>query len=114
MLFSLTRQLYVNIIKENEPAVSLVSYVETLGYHRLSADEKQFLEEFFAASSILPITDDIAAQAVRLRQQRRMSLGDALIAGTAMLYDLVLVTHNVSDFEWTPDLTILDPIAPPL
>ena len=34
-------------IRDNSPAVSLVSYVETLGYHRLSIEDKQFLEEFF-------------------------------------------------------------------
>lgn len=33
-------------IAEHEPVVSALSYVETLGYHRLSEIEKQFLEEF--------------------------------------------------------------------
>jgi hypothetical protein len=100
-------------IRDNSPAVSLVSYVETLGYHRLSVEDKQFLEEFFEASEILPITDDIADGAVRLRQQRRMSLGDSLIAATALQYNLILVTHNTDDFDWIEDLTLLDPLVSP-
>ena len=98
-------------IKENNPAVSLVSYVETLGFHRLSLEDKQFLEEFFAASEILPITQEIADQAVLLRQQRCMSLGDALIAGTALVYGFTLITHNTDDFVWIPDLALHDPIG---
>ncbi|NJL10763.1 MAG: type II toxin-antitoxin system VapC family toxin [Calothrix sp. SM1_7_51] len=34
-------------IAEHDPAVSALSYVETLGYHRLTEIERQFLEEFF-------------------------------------------------------------------
>ncbi len=99
-------------IRDNEPAVSLVSYVETLGYHCLSAEEKKFLEEFFAASNVLPITNSIAGRAVSLRQKRRMSLGDALIAGTALVHQHTLVTHNTEDFDWIPKLQLLDPMGP--
>lgn len=98
-------------IQDNEPAVSLVSYAEVLGYHCLSVQERQFLEEFFEASNSLPITDDVAKDAVRLRQQRRISLGDALIAGTVLTYNLTLITHNVEDFDWIPDISIIDPIV---
>jgi len=97
-------------IRENAPVVSLVSYVETLGYHRLRTEEKQLLEEFFAASEILPVTKDIANRAISLRQRRKMSLGDALIAGTALVYKRSLVTHNYDDFNWIPELTLIDPI----
>lgn len=99
-------------IEENSPVVSLVSYVETLGYHRLSIGEQQFLEEFFAASYVLPITHEIAKKAIRLRQQRRMTLGDAFIAGTALIHDHKLVTHNVEDFDWIDELTIIDLLNP--
>jgi toxin FitB len=48
-------------------------------------------------------------QAVRLRQLRKMTLGDALVAGTALTHRLTLVTRNTGDFRWIPDLTGLDP-----
>lgn len=97
-------------IEANTPAVSLISYVETLGYHQLKLKEQQFLTEFFEASVILPITDDIAKTATQLRQQRRMTLGDALIAGTALVHDYALVTRNVNDFRWIDGLAIIDPL----
>jgi hypothetical protein len=63
------------------------------------------------ATRILPITDVIAQRAIALRQMRRLSLGDALIAGTALAFDLILVTHNTSDFDWISDLRLFNPLV---
>ena len=50
-----------------------------------------------------------ASTHVALRQQRKMSLGDALIAGTALLHGLTLVTRNAEDFHWIQGLSLLNP-----
>ena len=39
------------------------------------------------------------------------AISDALIAATALHYDLTLATHNVEDFEWIDALTVIDPLA---
>ncbi len=38
-----------------------------------------------------------------------MSLGDSLIAATAILNNLALVTNNTKDFQWIDSLTIINP-----
>ena len=86
-------------IADHVPAVSAVSYVEVLGYHQLDDEERQYLEEFFRLARVLPLSQAVLDQAVALRQQRKMSLGDALIAGTALVHGLTLVTRNVDDFQ---------------
>ena len=90
--------------------VSIVSYVEALGFHSLPEAERQLLGRFFGEAQILPLTSDIANQAIALRQQRRMGLGDAIIAATAMTHNLTLVTHNTEDFRWIDGLELLDPL----
>lgn len=97
-------------IAREAPYVSVISMVETLGYHALRDDEKRFLEEFFDASTVLPISQSSITVAIRLRQERRMSLGDALIAGIAISQDMPLATHNVDDFAWIEELTVVDPL----
>jgi predicted nucleic acid-binding protein len=99
-------------IAAHTPSVSAVSYVEVLGYHMLSQAEEALLRQFFAASTMLPIDEDVLDQAVRLRQQHKMSLGDALVAATALVHRLVLITHNVDDFGWIDGLTLIDPLDP--
>lgn len=97
-------------IATQAPAISAVSYVEVLGYHELTAAEESLLREFFAVSTMLPIDQDVIEQAVTLRQQRRMSLGDALVAATALVHRLSLATHNVDDFAWIDGLIVVDPL----
>lgn len=99
-------------ITQHAPAVSAVSYVEVLGYHRLTEEERQHFEAFFAAASVLPLSQDVLEQAVKLRQLRKITLGDALVAGTALVHGLTLVTGNADDFKWIAGLSILNPFAP--
>lgn len=99
-------------IAAHAPAVSAVSLVEVLGYHKLTAPERQLFEAFFLAATVLPISDPVVATAVQLRQQRKLSLGDALIAATALVFNRTLVTHNTADFQWIPGLRLLDPLVP--
>lgn len=100
-----------DLIAREAPCVSVVSKVETLGYHDLSEQEKRFLEEFFEAADVLPVSQLAIAPAIRLRQQRRISLGDALIAGTALGHGLPLATHNTEDFAWIEELEVADPLT---
>lgn len=96
-------------IAENFPYVSVISYIEVLGYHKLTDEDKTYFEEFFNASQILPISQAVIDQAVRLKQMRKMSLGDAIIAGTALVYDLTVVTRNTEDFNWVTELKLFNP-----
>ena len=99
-------------IAEQAPDVSAISVVEVLGYHKLTDEARTHFEEFFAVARVLPVSSSVITWAVHLRQQRRMTLGDALIAGTALTHDLTLVTRNTDDFRWVPDLRLNNPFAP--
>lgn len=99
-------------IAQNAPAVSAVSFVEVLGYPRLTDQERAHFEEFFASATILPISDAVLHEAVRLRQQRTMTLGDALIAATVLVHGLTLATRNTDDFAWIAGLPLHNPFQP--
>lgn len=98
------------LIAEHAPVVSAVSLVEVLGYHRLTEVEREHFEEFFGATTVLPLSDPVLEQAIKLRQVRKMSLGDALVAATALVHGHTLVTRNSKDFEWVEGLGLLNPM----
>lgn len=100
----------LNLVGDPTSAVSLISFVEALGYHGLTATERITLERFFSNMEVLPIPDRVAHEAVRLRQQRKMGLGDSIIAATALLHGRKLVTRNLADFQWIPGLQLLNPL----
>ncbi|HVM73249.1 MAG TPA: type II toxin-antitoxin system VapC family toxin [Anaerolineales bacterium] len=96
---------------KNELTVSAVSLVETLGYHKLNRREKTALDTIYSTMVILYPSPEEFQTAIQLRQQRAMSLGDALIAATAINNNLTLATHNPKDFSWIKSLGVLDPMG---
>lgn len=100
----------VDWFAEEQPVVSAITLVEVLGYHKLSAEEKSALETLFSELTVLYPSAEVFQTAVSLRQQHAMSLGDALIAGTALYHNLQLATHNTGDFNWIDSLTVIDPL----
>ena len=55
------------------------------------------------------ITEDIATQTIALRIQHKIKTPDAIIAATALVYDLELITRNVSDFQAVQGLKLVNP-----
>jgi predicted nucleic acid-binding protein len=60
------------------------------------------------AERILPIDDAIATRCAHLHIPARRNEADALIAATALVHDLTVVTRNVQDFAGT-NVIIIDP-----
>lgn len=75
--------------------------------------ELRRLERFLRRFTILALTEVIAARAVTLLRQYRLShslsITDALIAATALAYNETLYTKNVRHFRMIPGLMVVRP-----
>lgn len=60
------------------------------------------------ADRILAVTEDVALAWGRITAGRTRGSADTLIAATALVHDLILVTRNVTDFDNT-GVTLLNP-----
>ena len=96
-------------VSQMSPIVSVVTYMEALGWHKATASQLHILQKFMDAAMILPIDQPVIEKTVWLRQQKRIGLGDAIIAATAIVYNMVLVTRNVSDFKSINNLIVFNP-----
>ncbi len=96
-------------LKENESelAVSAITKLEVLGYHKLSFEDKALFEDFFQTITVLPVSNYVIEIAIGLKQQKKMSLGDSLIAATALVNNHKLFTNNIEDFNGISDLSII-------
>ncbi|WP_460970673.1 PIN domain-containing protein [Spirosoma migulaei] len=101
---SLARYLQVN---EEIVQVSLISTLEVLGFSRLDPTDKRKFEAYLESVKLLPITDVIINNAIRLRQQRKRSIGDSIIAATGLIYNQPVLTNNVADFTDVDGLTVI-------
>jgi toxin FitB len=98
-------------LEQPRAAISIVSKIEALGFAGIGAEERAALSEAFQSIPILSLTDPIADHAIALRQSRKMSLADAIIAATAIIYDFPLVTRDVDGFKHIVALRLINPFA---
>lgn len=89
---------------------SEITRLEVLGFHRLEKIDKLKLERLFSLVNLFDVNKKIIEEAILLRQKKNISLGDAIIAGTAIVHKLPLVTANISDFKWIKNLELINPL----
>ena len=60
-------------------------------------------------AAVLDLTSTIVDVSIDIRKKHKTKLPDAIIAATALVYGLVLISRNVSDFKNIHDLKVIDP-----
>ncbi|HUY31967.1 MAG TPA: type II toxin-antitoxin system VapC family toxin [Pirellulales bacterium] len=78
---------------------------------------RQGVYDLLRAAAVLDVTLPVAEKFGELRaalmdQGRRVDEMDLLIAATALVHNVPLVTHNVQDFCNIPGLTVVDWLKP--
>ena len=89
--------------------ISVIVKIEVLGYDDLPSKMKQ-LEAFLDLAMVFPLDDDVTAKTINLRRMyKKLKLGDAIIAATALAYNFTLVTRNTKDFKNIEGLEVVNP-----
>jgi predicted nucleic acid-binding protein len=99
------------LVTSAENAVASVVQIEVSGFPALKPEEKAALDVLFRRLTVHPLDTAVVERAIILRQQRKMRLADAIIAATALVHGLTLVTRNVGDFKHVAGLNLIDPLA---
>jgi len=89
--------------------VSIITKIEFLGWRGHTPEGFEKSKEFISFAHVIPLTDEIADVAIELRKKTSIKLPDAVIAATALIHNLTLVTRNVKDFERVEGLKIYNP-----
>lgn len=93
-----------------EVCYASISAIETLGFHEITAAEQRALQNIFNVYQSIELTPSIIERAIALRQNKKMSLGDAIVAATALDNGLELWTANTDDFKHIAGLKLLNPL----
>jgi len=70
---------------------------------------EQELIDFVRFSTIWGLDDEIVERAIEVRRLYKIKLPDAIIAATALVYNLTLVTRNTVDFKNISGLALVNP-----
>lgn len=101
--------LFMHKVVDEFCNISVISKMEALGHNFTSAAEQKTIETFFSGATIMVINEDIVNKTIFIRKGKKIKLPDAIIAATALVYDLTLLSRNLSDFGGISGLKIINP-----
>ena len=79
--------------------VSVISVMELLSFPAITSDEEKTIRAFLDQCEVIQISELVREQTIRIRRQYNVKLPDAIIAATAISYDLTLLTADNGVFK---------------
>jgi len=102
-------EVFVKNIIDADFLISVAVQIEVLTFHEIPG-KMPLIEAFVSLATVLPLDKPITAKAIELRRNyTKLKLGDAIIAATAVVHQLTLVTNNTKDFKNIAGLKLIDP-----
>jgi predicted nucleic acid-binding protein len=108
-LYSGKAKQWLDQLIDEEINVSVITKIEVLSFDPDKDDNYPILVEFFEASTIFELSDEIVNKTILIRQKQKIKLPDAVIASTALVNGLILVSRNTKDFKNISDLETINP-----
>jgi len=100
------KKLLLNI---DTPIISVVTQIELHSSNNSTAKETKLINEFIDEAQVLNTLDEqIVKSCIAIRKAHKIKLPDAIIAATALSFDLVLLTRNTADFKAIKNLEIIN------
>jgi predicted nucleic acid-binding protein len=98
---------YMATVVNSVPIISIISKIELLGFNGTDA-AMELTEDFVNISILLDVSPEVVDKTIELRRQYKIKLPDAIIAATALVHNLTLISRNFDDFKRIAGLTVLD------
>jgi toxin FitB len=95
----------ITTIIDEEFNISFINKIEVLGHSSAGSRLKDFIE----LAAMYDINNEIIEQTIELRKNYKIKIPDAIVAATALVYNLTLITHNIADFKNISGLDLLNP-----
>lgn len=87
------------LLADEDSCVSAISIPEVLGFPGLDPVDRRTFVEWFDLLRVMDVSRAVLLGAAELRRGRKMKLGDAIVAATALANGCELVTRDTTDFR---------------
>lgn len=103
------KQLVAGIIDRDELRISVITHIELLGF-QAADDYLQKCQSLVAVAEVVPLVDPVIIdRAILVRRETKIKLPDAVIAATALIRNLTVVSRNEKDFGRVKGLKYVNP-----
>jgi predicted nucleic acid-binding protein len=98
---------FIDKVINSVPNVSIITKIELLGYNA-PAEHYQLLVNFINDAVLLDLTNAVVDESIAIRKAYKINLPDAIIAATALVHHLKLITANTDDFKNIAHLKLIN------
>jgi predicted nucleic acid-binding protein len=98
-----------DLVKDQQPVISAITEIELLCWKTATEKDLEVLHNFINDALVIELEQAIKLQTAEIRKAHRIKLPDAIIAATALVYDLTLLSRNTSDFSGINGIKIISP-----
>jgi predicted nucleic acid-binding protein len=98
-----------DLLKDEQPVISAITEIELLCWKTATEKDLEVLLNFINDALVIELEQPIKLKAADIRKAYTIKLPDAIIAATALIYDLTLLSRNTSDFGDINGLKIINP-----
>jgi len=98
-----------DLLMTSKPCFSVITEIELLCWKTASPKDIQLIKDFINDATVIELENTIKYATVDIRKAHKIKLPDAIIAATALVYNLSLITRNVSDFKKITGLRLKNP-----
>jgi predicted nucleic acid-binding protein len=99
---------FMTTVFDQTPVISVITEIEALSWVSPDKNKESIVKDFINDAAILAITPAVVARCVAIRRSRKIKIPDAIIAATAMVHHLILITSD-TDFKNISGLQTIDP-----
>jgi predicted nucleic acid-binding protein len=100
---------FISSVIDDIPNISVITEIEALSWHAPDEVYEEIVEDFVKNSNVLPLSPKVVSQCIELRRSKKIKTPDAIIAATAIVHNLTLITSD-SDFKNIQHLRLIDPV----
>ena len=97
------------LLAETQPCISAITEIELLCWKNATEKDMEVLRNFINDALVIELERPIKLKSAVIRKQHKLKLPDAIIAATALVYDLTLITRNTKDFDGISGLVTVNP-----
>ncbi len=97
------------LVNEAPPVISAITEIELLCWKAASESDLEVLNSFIKDAVVIELEQPIKYKTAEIRKKHNIKLPDAIIAATALVYEMTLVSRNVSDFKNINGLQLINP-----
>ena len=108
--FPINAEKYIDsILQTNIPIISAITEIELLCWKTASENDLKVLNNFIQDATVIELEQEIKSKTAEIRKANKIKLPDSIIAATAIVYNLTIITRNTADFKNIDGLITINP-----